>query len=61
MPDEVTLSVADGAATVTLNRPESLNSWNEELGERLRDALATCASDERHACAPNSQLGCSGA
>ncbi len=47
MADPVTLAIADGAATITLNRPESLNSWNEELGEHLRDALAACASDER--------------
>ncbi len=47
MPETpVTLSIAEGAATLTLNRPESLNSWNEELGEHLRDALATCASDD---------------
>jgi 2-(1,2-epoxy-1,2-dihydrophenyl)acetyl-CoA isomerase len=46
MADEVTLSVDDGAATVTLNRPESLNSWNVALGEGLRDALGTCASDD---------------
>jgi 2-(1,2-epoxy-1,2-dihydrophenyl)acetyl-CoA isomerase len=46
MPDEVTLTIADGAATVTLNRPDSLNSWNKELGEQLRDALNTCATDD---------------
>jgi 2-(1,2-epoxy-1,2-dihydrophenyl)acetyl-CoA isomerase len=46
MPDEVTLTTQDGAATVTLNRPESLNSWNKELGEHLRDALNTCATDD---------------
>ena len=44
--DPVTLRIADGAATLTLNRPESLNSWNEALGEHLRDALATCANDD---------------
>jgi 2-(1,2-epoxy-1,2-dihydrophenyl)acetyl-CoA isomerase len=46
MPDEVTLTTQDGAATVTLNRPDSLNSWNKELGEHLRDALNTCATDD---------------
>jgi 2-(1,2-epoxy-1,2-dihydrophenyl)acetyl-CoA isomerase len=47
MPEPpVTLTTADNAATVTLNRPESLNSWDKELGEHLRDALATCAADD---------------
>ena len=35
----VTLDVAEGAARITLNRPDSLNSWNEELGSDLRGAL----------------------
>jgi 2-(1,2-epoxy-1,2-dihydrophenyl)acetyl-CoA isomerase len=35
----VTLDVADGAARITLNRPESLNSWNEQLGRELLAAI----------------------
>jgi len=37
----VTLEVAEGAARITLNRPDSLNAWNEEFG---RDLLATVES-----------------
>ncbi|MET0957460.1 MAG: enoyl-CoA hydratase-related protein [Solirubrobacterales bacterium] len=39
MADAVTLEVESGAATITLNRPDSLNSWNEELGRDLAAAL----------------------
>jgi 2-(1,2-epoxy-1,2-dihydrophenyl)acetyl-CoA isomerase len=47
MPEPpVTLTVADNAATITLNRPDSLNSWDKEFGEHLRDALADCAADD---------------
>lgn len=47
MPDPpVLLSTTGGGATITLNRPDSLNSWNQEFGEALRDAVATCASDD---------------
>jgi 2-(1,2-epoxy-1,2-dihydrophenyl)acetyl-CoA isomerase len=46
MPEPaVTLTVSDGAARITLNRPDSLNAWNADLGEGLRDALATAATD----------------
>ena len=40
----VELEIADGAATITLNRPDSLNSWNEELGNDLTAALARPAA-----------------
>lgn len=47
MPDEaVTLAVAAGAATITLNRPDSLNSWNEQLGRELAAALDQAAGDD---------------
>jgi 2-(1,2-epoxy-1,2-dihydrophenyl)acetyl-CoA isomerase len=39
------LDVADGVATVTLNRPESLNSLSIELKVALRDTLDTLAAD----------------
>lgn len=39
------LEVADGVATLTLNRPESLNSLNLELKVQLRDTLAKLADD----------------
>ena len=36
MPDEVVLlDVQEQVATVTLNRPERMNAWTEQLGEAL--------------------------
>lgn len=37
--------IADGVATITLDRPEALNAWNEQLGLDLRGALTTAAAD----------------
>ena len=39
------LDVVDGVATVTLNRPESLNSLSLELKVALRDTLDKLADD----------------
>ena len=39
-PTPVTLEVeSEGAARIILNRPDSLNAWNEELGRDLAAAL----------------------
>ncbi len=48
MPDfeTVNLDVADGVATVELNRPDALNAWNFQLGEDLRAALESVAADD---------------
>jgi 2-(1,2-epoxy-1,2-dihydrophenyl)acetyl-CoA isomerase len=37
--ETVNVSVADGVATVQLNRPEVLNAWNRQFGEDLLAAL----------------------
>ena len=44
--ETVNLDVADGVATVELNRPDALNAWNFQLGEDLRAALESVADDE---------------
>jgi len=44
--EPVNLTVADGAATIELARPESLNAWNTQLGLDLRDAVDTVAADD---------------
>lgn len=37
--------VADGVATVTLNRPSSLNAVNQQMGAELQDALHSAERD----------------
>jgi 2-(1,2-epoxy-1,2-dihydrophenyl)acetyl-CoA isomerase len=37
--ETVALDIADGVASITLNRPDALNAWTRELGEDLRSAL----------------------
>ena len=37
---------SDGIATLTLDRPQAMNSWNAQLAEELRDAVATVAADD---------------
>jgi 2-(1,2-epoxy-1,2-dihydrophenyl)acetyl-CoA isomerase len=43
--DQVRYDVADGVATVTLNRPESLNSLDTRTKEALRDRVRDAAED----------------
>jgi len=44
--ETVIVSVADGAATLTLNRPETMNAWNGQFGLDLRAAIDQVAADE---------------
>ncbi len=44
--ETIDLAIADGAATVTLNRPDKLNAWNLQLGLDLRKAVEDIAADE---------------
>jgi len=47
VPDYATvnLRIVGGAATIELNRPESLNAWNRQLGVDLLAAVAHVAAD----------------
>jgi 2-(1,2-epoxy-1,2-dihydrophenyl)acetyl-CoA isomerase len=45
--ETVELLLADGVATVTLNRPQALNAWNKQLGLDLLAALDRVAADEQ--------------
>lgn len=46
MTDELLIERADGVATVTLNRPESMNSLSQTLKEALVSELDAIARDE---------------
>ena len=47
MPDEAVLfTTGEGVARITLNRPDSLNSWNEQLGVELAAALDRVEQDD---------------
>jgi len=43
--EPVIYAVADGVATITLNRPDRLNAWNREMGEGWSASLQQAARD----------------
>lgn len=40
------LEIKDGTATITLNRPDSYNAFNDEMSYELQDALKECAKNK---------------
>lgn len=48
--DTLELTRRDAAAILTLNRPEALNAWDEQLALELRDALRQIAGDNSVRC-----------
>ncbi len=44
--ETVNVRLADGVATVELNRPEALNAWNQQLGLDLLAAVRRVGEDE---------------
>ena len=46
MSDSVLYDVADAVATITLNRPDAMNSLNTEIKDALRDAVQRAAEDD---------------
>jgi enoyl-CoA hydratase/carnithine racemase len=44
--DPIVLDIHEGVATVTLNRPESLNAWTPEMEQRWNDTLDVIAAHE---------------
>src|SRR5689334_3487068 len=47
MTDSLLVEHAEGVATLTMNRPDSLNSLDTDLKVALRDTLGTLAADPR--------------
>ncbi|MBM3668161.1 MAG: enoyl-CoA hydratase [Actinobacteria bacterium] len=44
--ETVGLEVSEGAARILLNRPDSLNSWNEQFGLDLLDVVQEVSADD---------------
>src|SRR3954465_5322011 len=44
--ETIDLQVADGAATILLNRPDSLNAWNRQFGVDLLAAVRQATGDD---------------
>ncbi len=44
--ESVNVRIAEGVATIELNRPQALNAWNAQLGEDLLAALRGAAEDD---------------
>ena len=45
MYDEILYEVDDPVATITLNRPDSLNAWTSSMDGEIRDAIQRAAAD----------------
>ncbi len=43
--ETIDLQVSGGAARIVLDRPDSLNAWNEQFGNDLLDAVRTVSSE----------------
>ena len=43
--ETIDVSSQNGVATITLNRPDRLNAWNQQFGNELREAILTDAAD----------------
>jgi 2-(1,2-epoxy-1,2-dihydrophenyl)acetyl-CoA isomerase len=50
MADVISEKRADGVALVTLNRPEALNAFGEELPRLFVEVMADCQSDSKVRC-----------
>jgi enoyl-CoA hydratase/carnithine racemase len=43
---DIRFEVADGVATITLNRPQAMNAWTAVMARELGEALARCDDDD---------------
>ncbi len=44
--EQVVYDVADGVATLTLNRPDKLNAWTRQMEQEVRAAIAQAEADD---------------
>src|SRR6516164_4489320 len=45
--EQILYDVADGVATVTLNRPDKLNAWTRQMEKEVQAAMAQAEADEK--------------
>ncbi|MCB9187561.1 MAG: 2-(1,2-epoxy-1,2-dihydrophenyl)acetyl-CoA isomerase [Flavobacteriales bacterium] len=48
--EDLGFEIADGVATITLNRPDKLNSFNNSMGANLQTALDHCMENDEVRC-----------
>jgi len=46
MPTDLIYDVADGIATLTLNRPDKLNAWTAQMAAEVREAMEAAQADD---------------
>ena len=46
MYEQIQLDVADGVATITLNRPERMNAYTAQMGREMLDAFDRTDADD---------------
>jgi len=46
MPTDLIYHVADGIATLTLNRPDKLNAWTAQMAAEVREAMEAAQADD---------------
>ena len=46
MYEQITYEVTDPVATITLNRPDSLNAWTSRMGAEVKHAVAAAEQDK---------------
>src|SRR5215831_6864019 len=44
--EQILYDVADGVATVTLNRPDKLNAWTAQMEKEVQAAMAQAEADD---------------
>jgi enoyl-CoA hydratase/carnithine racemase len=44
--EQITTDITDGVMTITLNRPERLNAWTQQMGNELIEAFDLADSDD---------------
>ena len=47
MPNTILVDTQNSITTITLNRPERLNAWTDEMSNELYDTISACNSDDK--------------